>query len=50
MFYNHGSKLLGVETGQYFLADASGKAVLRGPLTEAGAARVRTQLGQLGIQ
>jgi hypothetical protein len=50
VFYNQGSKLLGVETGQFLLADGTGKVVLRGGLTEASAERVRTQLGQLGVR
>lgn len=50
VFYNQGSKLLGVEKGQFLLADGAGRIVLRGTLSEASSGRVRVQLGQLGIR
>jgi len=48
IFYNHGSKLLGVADGHFLLMDASGTRVLEGSLTNAGdIARVRNQVSQL---
>jgi hypothetical protein len=50
LFYNQGSRLLGVDKGQFVLADGKGKVVLRGRLTEANAGSVRMQLSHLGIR
>jgi len=50
VFYNQGSKLLGVEAGDFLLLDTNGAAKLSGTLTEGNAARIRSQLGQLGIE
>ena len=49
IFYNHGSKLLGVADGQFLLMDASGTKVLEGSLTNTGdIARVRSQVSSRG--
>ena len=51
MFFNHGSKLLGVGDGQFLLIDADGKTRLGGSLSDpASMAQLRNQLGQLGIR
>jgi hypothetical protein len=50
-FFNHGSKLLGVQEGQFLLIDATGKSKLEGSLSDAAnMARIKTRLGQLGIR
>jgi len=51
VFFNHGSKLLGVKSGQFMLLDTTGSSKLTGSLSDAGSAgRIRNQLGQLGIK
>ena len=49
--FNNGSKLLGVQEGQFLLIDAAGKTRLEGSLADpASVARIKSQLGQLGIR
>jgi hypothetical protein len=49
--FNNGSKLLGVQEGQFLLIDAAGKTRLEGSLTDsASLARIKGQLAQLGIR
>lgn len=51
LFFNNGSKLLGVEEGQFILLDASGKTRLHDSLAEAAnIARIKTELAELGIR
>jgi Putative zinc-finger len=51
VFFNNGSRLLGVQDGKFLLADASGKSKLEGSLSDsASVARIKSQLGQLGIR
>lgn len=51
LYFNKGSRLMGVEDGQYLLADATGKTVLKGSLSDpANIARLRSQLSQIGIR
>jgi hypothetical protein len=48
--FNHGSKLLGVQEGQFLLLDETGKPRLEGSLLDsASIARIKTQLAQLGL-
>jgi hypothetical protein len=47
--FNHASKLLGVQNGQFVIVDTAGSPKLRGSLSNAtDVTRARTQLGQLG--
>ncbi len=49
--FNHASKLLGVQNGQFLIVDAAGNAKLKGSLGNAAdIAKARTQLGQLGVK
>ena len=49
--FNNGSKLLGVQEGQFLLIDAAGKTRLEGSLADsASVARIKSQLAQLGIR
>ena len=52
MYFNHGSKLLGVKDGEFLLLDRAGKErLLEGSLTDPrNVTRIRSRLGQLGIQ
>jgi hypothetical protein len=51
VFFNNGSKLLGVQDGMFLLADATGKSRLEGALADsASVTRIKAQLGQLGIR
>jgi len=51
LFFNNGSKLLGAGEGEFRLLDATGKTKLEGNLSDsADVARIRTELGQLGIR
>jgi hypothetical protein len=51
VFFNNGSRLMGVEEGQYLLIDAAGKSSLKGSLSDpASVARLKNQLNQLGIR
>lgn len=51
VFFNNGSKLLGVQDGKFILADSAGKSRLEGSLADsASVARIKGQLGQLGIR
>lgn len=51
LFFNNGSKLLGVREGQFMLLDAAGKSRLEGSLSDsASVAHIRTELGQLGVR
>lgn len=48
IWFNHASKLLGVQNSQFLLVDAMGSSRLKGSLANAAdVARARTQLGQL---
>jgi hypothetical protein len=48
VWYNHGSKLMGVQKGQFVLLDASGASKMKGSLASAAdIEKARTQLGQL---
>jgi len=47
VFYNHGSRLLGVEEGQFLLADPSGKTVLKGVLNETNTGLVKAELEKM---
>jgi hypothetical protein len=50
VFFNNGSKLLGVQDGRFLLADKTGKSKLEGSLTDpASVDRIKNQLGQLAI-
>lgn len=49
--FNHASKLLGVQNGQFVIVDTAGSPKLRGSLSNAtDVTRARTQLGQLGVK
>jgi len=49
--FNHASKLLGVQNGQFLVVDSAGNSKLKGSLANtADMARARTQLGQLGVK
>ena len=49
--FNHASKLLGAQNGQFVIVDAAGGSRLRGSLSNAAdVTRARTQLGQLGVK
>ena len=51
MYFNHGSKLLGVGDGQFLLMDAAGKTRLGGSRSDAvDVAKLRNQLEQLGTR
>lgn len=51
IWFNHASKLLGVQNGQFLLVDAMGSSKLKGSLENgADVAKARTQLGQLGVK
>ena len=51
LFFNNGSKLLGAGEGEFRLVDATGKTKLVGNLSDAaGVARIKSELGQLGIR
>jgi hypothetical protein len=51
LFFNNGSKLLGAQEGEFILVDASGKVRLKDSLADpASVARIRSELGQLGIR
>jgi hypothetical protein len=48
IWFNHGSKLMGVQNGQFLLLDASGASKVKGSLANAtDVTRARTQLGQM---
>jgi hypothetical protein len=50
-YFNQGSKLMGIQEGEFLLIDAGGKSRLKGSLADAAqTARLRTQLDQLGIR
>jgi hypothetical protein len=50
-YFNQGSKLMGIQEGEFLLIDAEGKSRLKGSLADAAqTARLRTQLNQLGIR
>lgn len=49
--FNHASKLLGVQNGQFLIVDPAGSSKLKGSLTNAAdVTKARTQLGQLGVK
>ena len=51
LFVNNGSKLLGAKAGEFRMLDATGKTKLEGSLADpASAARIKSELGQLGIR
>jgi hypothetical protein len=51
LYFNNGSRLMGVEEGQYLLIDAAGKSSLKGSLSDsASVTRLKNQLNQLGIR
>jgi Putative zinc-finger len=51
VFFNNGSKLLGVGEGEFKLLDATGKLRLEGSLADpASVARIKSEMGQLGIR
>ena len=51
LFFNNGSKLLGAGEGEFRLVDSTGKTKLEGNLSDpAGVARIKSELGQLGIR
>ena len=51
VFFNHGSKLMGMGDGQFLLVDASGKTRLQGSLSDARSiAKLGSQLEQMGIR
>jgi hypothetical protein len=51
VFFNNGSRLLGVQEGQFILVDASGTPRLHDSLTDtASIARIKSELGELGIR
>lgn len=51
IWFNNGSRLMGVEDGQFLLMDAGGKPILKGSLSDpASIVSLRSQLGQLGIR
>jgi hypothetical protein len=51
LFFNNGSRLLGAQEGEFVLVDASGKVRLKDSLADpASVARIRSELGQLGIR
>ena len=51
LYFNNGSRLMGVEEGQYLLIDAAGKSSLKGSLSDsASLTRLKNQLNQLGIR
>ena len=50
-YFNQGSKLMGIQEGEFLLIDADGKSRFKGSLSDAAqTARLRTQLEQLGIR
>jgi len=51
LYFNNGSRLMGVEEAQYLLIDAAGKSSLKGSLSDsASMTRLKNQLNQLGIR
>jgi hypothetical protein len=51
LFFNNGSRLMGVQEGQFLLIDATGKSRLEGSLSDpASITRLKNQLMQLGIR
>jgi len=51
LVFNNGSKLLGVQEGEFILLDTTGKPILEGSLGDSvNMARIRSELGQLGIR
>lgn len=51
IWFNNGSRLMGVEEGQFLLMDAGGKPILKGSLSDpASIVSLKSQLGQLGIR
>lgn len=51
LYFNNGSRLMGVNEGQYLLIDAAGKSSLKGSLSDsASMTRLKNQLNQLGIR
>jgi hypothetical protein len=51
LYFNQGSKLLGVRDGEFLLLDKSGKEQLEGSLADSrNLTRIRSQLARLGIQ
>jgi hypothetical protein len=48
-YFNQGSRLMGIQEGEFLLIDAGGKSRLKGSLADAAqTARLRTQLKELG--
>jgi hypothetical protein len=50
VYFNQGSKLLGIGDGEFLLLDKDGNKQLDGTLDSRNLTRIRTQLGQLGIE
>ena len=51
LFFNNGSRLLGVREGEFALVDAAGKVRLHASLSDsASIARIRNELGEMGIR
>jgi Putative zinc-finger len=51
LFFNNGSKLLGVQEGQFILVDPSGRTRLQESLADpANMARIKNEFGELGIR
>ena len=49
--FNHASKLLGVQNGQFLVLDSTGNSRLKGSLADtADVAQARAQLGRLGVK